>query len=118
MNLADATVGILNDDSRSWPAPGKLQLGGFTYTELVGFASDGQSLLDAPSRLRWLALQPHFNAQTYRQLAKVLRDSGDDTGASEVLIVAENRRYAGYGCAAALLGWFLNLTIGYGQQAL
>jgi hypothetical protein len=118
MNLADATVGILNDDSRSWPAPGKLELGGLTYAQLVGLASDGRSLLDARSRLRWLALQPDFNAQTYRQLAKVLRDSGDDTGATEVLIVAENRRYAGYGRAGALLGGFLNLTIGYGHKPL
>ena len=116
MNLAGANVGILNDDSRSWPAPGKLQLGGFTYTQLVGVASDGRSLLDARSRLRWLALQPDFHAQAYRQLAKVLRDSGDDTGANEVLIVAENRRYAGYGRAGALLGGFLNLTVGYGHK--
>ena len=116
MNLVAATVGILNDDSRSWPAPGKLQLGGFTYTQLVGAASEGRSLLDARSRLRWLALQPDFNAQTYRQLAKVLRDSGDDTGAAEVLIAAETRRYAGYGHAGALLGGFLDLTIGYGYK--
>src|SRR5580658_177177 len=75
MNLADATVGILNDDARSWPAPGKLHLRGFTYTQLVGVASDGRSLLDARARLRWLALQPGFNAQPYWQLAKVLRDS-------------------------------------------
>lgn len=45
-----------------------------------------------------------------------MRDSGDDTGANEVLIVAESRRSAGYGRAGALLGGFLNLTTGYGHQ--
>jgi hypothetical protein len=118
MNLTGVTVNSLSDDSESWPAVGKLHLDGFTYAHLVGFASDGRSLLDARSRLRWLALQPEFNAQTYRQLAKVLRDSGDDSGATEVLIVAEDRRYAGYGRAGALMGAFLNLTIGYGHKPL
>jgi hypothetical protein len=118
MNLAGVAVRILFDDSQSWPAAGKLELNGLTYSELAGFASDEQSLLDARSRLRWLALQPEFHTQPYRQLAKVLRDSGDDSGATEVLIVSEDRRYAGYSRAGAALGAFLNATIGYGHRPL
>jgi len=118
MNLNGVAVGTLIDDSQSWPAPGKLELDGLTYSSLVGFASDGRSLLDARSRLRWLALQPEFDPQPYRQLAKVLRAQGDEPGATEVLIVSEDRRYASYGRASALWGDFLNATIGYGHRPL
>jgi len=118
MNLAAVTVGALIDDSASWPATGKLRLYGLTYSQLVGFASDGRSPLDARSRLRWLALQPEFDTQPYRQLAKVLREQGDEPGATEVLIASENLRYASYGRASALWGGFLNVTIGYGHKPL
>ena len=63
-------------------------------------------------------MQPDFHTQPYRQLAKVLRDSGDDAGATEVLIEMEDRRYAGYGRTDAWLGAFLNATIGYGHKPL
>jgi hypothetical protein len=107
-----ASLGTLIDEPRSWPAPGKLELDGLTYDHLAGPA------IDARSRLRWLALQPDFQLQPYRQLAKLLRNNGDDSGAAEVLIVAEDRRYASYGRASALWGGFLNATIGYGHKPL
>jgi hypothetical protein len=118
MNLKGVAIRALIDDSQSWPAAGKLALNELTYSQLVGFAGDGRSLLDARSRLRWLALQPEFDAQPYRQLAKVLREQGDEPGATEVLIAAEDRRYASYGYASALWGGFLNATIGYGHKPL
>jgi hypothetical protein len=108
LNLDGASVGSLLDDPHSWPAPGNLSLDGFTYEHLP----------DTRSRLRWLALQPEFHPQPYRQLAKVLREQGDDAGATSVLIAAENLRYASYGRASALWGGFLNATIGYGHKPL
>jgi hypothetical protein len=110
--LRGASLGSLIDDPRSWPAPGKLVLEGLTYDQLGGPA------IDARSRLQWLALQPEFQLQPYRQLAKILRNNGDDSGATEVLIAAEDRRYASYGRASALWGGFLNATIGYGHKPL
>jgi len=112
LDLSGATTSGLADDTESWPPPGKLLLDGFTYD---GFAS-GKS--DAQHRLLWLSLQPEFHPQPYRQLAKVLREGGDEAGATEVLVVAEDRRYASYGRAGALLGIFLKATIGYGHKPL
>jgi hypothetical protein len=108
LNLDGASVGGLNDDPHSWPAPGKLSIDGFRY----------ERLFDTRSRLRWLALQPEYHPQPYRQLAKVLRAQGDEPGATEVLIVSEDLRYASYGRASALWGGFLNATIGYGHKPL
>jgi hypothetical protein len=86
LDLGGASVGFLLDDQSSWPAPGKLLIDGLTY---VGFGSAG----DARTRLRWLRLQPGFHSQPYRQFANVLRQSGDDAGAIDVLIGEEDARY-------------------------
>ena len=110
LNLDGASVGSLFDDPHSWPAPGKLSLDGFTYEHL--------GVADAPSRLRWLALQPEYHPQPYRQLAKVLREEGDEEGAIAVLVASEDLRYASHGRASALWGDFLNATIGYGHRPL
>ena len=69
-------------------------------------------------RLRWLALQPEFHQQPYRQLAKVLEESGDDTGAMQVLIAKEDLRYARYGSLGRLWGDFLRDTVGYGHRPM
>lgn len=112
LNLAAAKVAFLADDEQSWPAPGDLILDNFVYTRLG-------PPLDAGSRLRWLARQPPgLHLQPYRQLVKVLRDSGDEPGAIKVLIAAEDARYSQQGLAAKLLGWFLKVTIGYGHRPM
>jgi hypothetical protein len=108
LNLDGASVGVLFDDPHSWPTPGKLIVDGFKYERLP----------DTRSRLRWLALQPEYHPQPYRQLAKVLRDQGDEEGAIAVLVASEDLRYASYGRASALWGDFLNVTIGYGHRPL
>ncbi len=110
LNLDGASVDDFFDDPHSWPAPGKLSLNGFTYEHL--------GVADASSRLRWLALQPEYHPQPYRQLAKVLREQGDEEGAIAVLVASEDLRYASYGRASALWGDFLNATIGYGHRPL
>ena len=108
LNLDGASVGVFFDDQHSCPAPGKLIIDGYR----------NELLPDTRSRLKMLALQTEFHLQPYRQLAKVLRDQGDEEGATSVLIAAEDRRYASYGRASALWGDFLNATIGYGHRPL
>jgi len=98
-----------------------LLIDGFSYGAMGGtfaFFPGLKSPIDAPSRLRWLALQPGFHPQPYRQLAKVLRENGDEPGAKRVLIAAEDERYRQYGWAGAILGGFLKKTIGYGHRPL
>ena len=134
LDLINASVDALVDNTKSWPAPGNLALDGFVYRRFSAGAPN-----DAASRLDWLARQAPFVPQPYRQLAKVLRDEGDDSGARRVLYKMECRRnsdeghvwkpQATHGCirqsisyvshhlkAPAVSVWnaALRLTIGYG----
>jgi len=113
VNLSGVSVRGLADDEQSWPAPGKLWLDGFDYR---GIASD--SPRDATSRLKWLGLQPGFYPQPYRQLAKVMREGGDDAGAVKTLIAMEDLRLGNTGWFGRIWGGFLKGTIGYGHRPL
>jgi hypothetical protein len=117
LDLTGAHVGYLIDEEKSWPEPGNLLIEGFTYD---GFGTlQFSAPTDAHTRLRWLRLQPPgFHPQPYRQLAKVLRESGDDAGAIRVLVAMEDERYRQYGWAGAILGGFLKKTIGYGHRPM
>ena len=97
LNLTDASVATLIDSGLNdtphglpvdppatiWPRPSRLLIDGFIYGRI---SSEG--LFDVDKRLNWLALQPQspFYPRPYIQLAKVLRESGDDNGAKRVLI--------------------------------
>ncbi len=113
VNLSGVSARALADDEQSWPAPGKLWLDGFDYNAI---ASD--SPRDATSRLKWLRLQPGFYPQPYRQLAKVMREEGDDAGAVKVLIAMEDSRLENKGWFGRIWGGFLKVTIGYGHRPL
>ena len=111
LDLTGASVFGFGDDQRSWPQPGKLLIDGFTYKGFGG-------VKDARRRLQWVGLQPEFHPQPYRQLAKVLRETGDDGGAVTVLIAAEDARYQKSNLLERLLASFLKVTIGYGHRPL
>jgi len=102
LDLRGASVGRISDDKASWPAKIELYLDGFIYGSIPG------NLKDASWRLSWLGLQKEFAPQPYRQLAKVLRDLGDDDGAKQVSFELErkSRRW--------MLDGLLRYTIGYG----
>ncbi len=127
LTLAGARVGQLADDQRSWPASGKLDLDGFVYTAIF----DGP--LDAKARKDWLkrqASQPlnplqhrflqskPYRPQPYQQLAKVLRESGQEVDAKRVLIAKEKarRKYGDLGWATRSWSWVLGATIGHGYR--
>lgn len=111
LNLGGASVQGLLDDEPSWPKPGNLIIDGFTYSAL-GPPND------ARSRLRWLRLQDAYHPQPYRQLAKSLRENGDDAGAIEVLIAREDARFSNWNWVARAWAGFLKITIGYGHRPL
>ena len=113
VNLSGASARTLLDDEQSWPAPGKLSLDGFDYRAI---ATD--SPRKASIRLKWLGLQPGFYPQPYRQLAKVMREGGNDAGAVTVLIAMEDSRLANSGTFWRIWGGFLKGTIGYGHRPL
>jgi hypothetical protein len=120
LDLRNATVGVFEDDEASWPEreKGGLFLDGFVYERIY------KSPTDAETRLRWLDRQQEFTPQPYRQLAKFLREMGDDDGAKQVLFELESRiraaerkrlvhsrlRWAFHSGEAALY----DATVGYG----
>jgi hypothetical protein len=110
MNLTNASAGSLVDDPGSWPPPGRLLLDGFVY-ERIASGPRG-----AVARLGWLARQQSFAPQPYRQLAKVLKDEGDDKGARFVLFERERlrRRHEDGTPLARTWSLILRWTIGFG----
>jgi len=116
LDLSGASVTSILDQERSWPAPGNLQINGLTYT---GFGGPPFTPGDAETRLRWIGLQPGgYHPQPYRQLAKVLHETGDDAGAVRVLIASGDASFEQYGWQGRVLGWILKVTIGYGHRPL
>jgi hypothetical protein len=102
LDLRGASVGRISDDKASWPAKIELHLDGFIYGSIPG------NLKDASWRLSWLGLQKEFAPQPYRQLAKVLRDLGDDDGAKQVSFELERKSHRW------MLDGLFRYTIGYG----
>jgi hypothetical protein len=111
LNLTNASADSLVDDEKSWPGKGKLLLDGFVYRHI-----SGNSPRDAKTRLKWLGRQDPFRPKPYRQLAKVLQETGDESGARKVLFEMERQRrhVEDRSWYSRLWGWLLRWTIGYG----
>ena len=115
LDLRHAVVGPIADDEQSWPKKGNLFLDGFTYERIA------EGPTSAAKRLEWIARQPDgFIPQPYRQLAKVLREAGDDSGARKVLIALEDARlkHGSLTIGQRVKQWLLRLTVGYGYVPL
>jgi hypothetical protein len=110
LNLINTTVDSLSDDPVSWPPRGNLQLHGFVYARFSAFSTS-----DPKERLAWLARLKSFTPLPYRQLAKVLKDEGDDVGAKQVLYkMASLRDRKVPGKLARGWNLILKCTVGYG----
>lgn len=105
--LTDTTTDALYDNKKAWPPNGLLRVDGFVYREIA------EGPTDAASRLDWLERSATFSPQPYRQLAKVLQDSGDDQAAKAVLMEMERRERAGQWTSPVF-----RYTIGYGYHPL
>jgi hypothetical protein len=128
VDLERAAVHRLDDDwslpDAHWPPAGQLRLAGFTYD---GFG--GQHQASWRQRLYWLR-RSHttttgttpavFAAQPYEQLARVYRQSGQETEARQVAIARRNdlRHYGSLTRPRKLGNWLLDKTIRHGYQPL
>jgi hypothetical protein len=121
LDLSRASVGSLTDDEKSWGRTDEYHLDGFVYEHILGVDTPR----GAETRLDWLNHQKGFAPQSYRQLAKVLHEMGDDDGMRQALFELEGRvrseerarLLAGHSIKGALdsAGDFLSwATIGYG----
>jgi len=86
-------------------------MGGFGYENLVPQA-----------RSRWPgawsggAATAEYNPEPYERLATVLRNSGEDEDAREVLLAKQRRRRETLPLAAKLWGYAQDLTVAYGYR--
>lgn len=110
--LSGAKVNNLMDRAASWPGPGGLAMGGFSYENLVPVDTFPLS-----RRLAWVAAAtPEYNPEPYERLATVLRNSGEDADAREVLLAKQRRRRETLPIAGKLWGYAQDWTVAYGYR--
>ncbi|MFF3287552.1 oxidoreductase [Streptomyces sp. NPDC003023] len=110
--LNGAKVVTLIDLAASWPGPGGLAMGGFVYENLVPYEEFPLS-----RRLEWVAsATPEYSPEPYERLATVLRNSGEDADAREVLLAKHRRRRETLPLAGKLWGYLQDLTVAYGYR--
>lgn len=122
LNLSQLKVGLLEDDHQSWPAAGKLVLDGFNYAAIASVPLDtGKRKVWLKSRLEYLKRQApnEFTLQPHRQLADILRKSGYEDNARDVLIDMHKarREQGGFSKFGWLWSWILQGTIGFGYRS-
>lgn len=86
LHLDSTRVGVLEDAEDSWPEKNNLQINGFEYEFLKDLSADGLKM----RREKWLRLPVEFRTQPFEHLAAVLKRSGYEEDAREVLI-AKNK---------------------------
>ncbi len=123
LDLSNSSANGLVDDESSWPQPGRLNIDGFTYGDFYLGPSDARSRLrwiglESGPPAPWLPLGRGFHPRPYRELAKVLRNRGDDSGARQVLIAEERGRYADLSLPLRMWGAFLDVVIAYGYEPM
>ena len=98
LDLRYARIGTIRDDEKSWPNKGQLFLHGLVYDQIHNVKEVPR---DAKRRIGWIRRQyndkneepkTEFLPQPYEHLAKILRASGDDAGATKVLIAKNKDR--------------------------
>ncbi|MFE6842587.1 oxidoreductase [Streptomyces sp. NPDC057686] len=110
--LSGAKVVKLVDTSTSWPGPGGVSIEGFAYENL---APRGHFPL--VRRLAWVeAATPEYSPEPYERLAAVLRTSGEDADAREVLLAKQRRRRATLPPALKAWGFLQDWTVAYGYR--
>ncbi|MFF7975478.1 oxidoreductase [Streptomyces sp. NPDC007905] len=110
--LSGARVVNLVDRAGSWPGPGSLHMGGFTYENLVP-----RGPFPLSRRLDWVAAATaEYNPEPYERLAAVLRAAGEDEDAREVLLAKQRRRRETLPLAAKFWGYAQDLTVAYGYR--
>ncbi len=114
--LRASKIRTMADSENSWPSQNQIILEGLVYD-----AIDNNSPIDSQSRLKWIRLQnlkENFSPQPYEQLAKVLRMSGYEEGATKILIAKHNdaRLYGKVKGFSWVLNYVLGSTIDHGYR--
>jgi len=124
LDLRFASVKTLWDEPNSWPTKGRLFLNEFKYDEIGDDAPK-----DYKTRIEWIRRQYdpenkkdfQFRPQPYEQLAVVLKKSGNEDDAKEVLVAKnEDRKKWGPKLTFSEFWWYriFGPMIGYGYKPL
>jgi NDP-sugar pyrophosphorylase family protein len=113
LDLRFAFVTMLEHDIDSWPEPGCLSLNGLVYSGI------GEKF-PSNSGVEWLRLQPTkpISLQSYEQLAKVLKASGDERQSTRVLIAKQDDLASHAGLTRSGKWWnrCIGFAIGHGYR--
>ncbi|RFU85868.1 oxidoreductase [Streptomyces triticagri] len=110
--LSGAKVVNLVDKSTSWPGPGGLSVAGFSYENLIPSGS-----FPLVRRIGWVAAAtPEYSPEPYEMLASVLRNSGEDADAREVLLAKQRRRRETLTVPGRIWGHVQDWTVAYGYR--
>lgn len=115
LDLRSAHINHIWDKPSGWPGKGNLRICELTYNS---FYEDSQ--IDINQRLIWLHLMPYdkFRNQPYEQLAKVLRNSGQEEDAKKIMIAKsqDELKLAALPKGSKFVKHVLGLTIGFGYR--
>ncbi|MFL6113363.1 MAG: hypothetical protein ACJ786_18685 [Catenulispora sp.] len=108
IHLANAQVGVLNDDPAAWPA--LLALDGFTYDRIAEPGS-------VAGRISWLEREDGgYRPGPYEQLASVYRRQGLEGEARRALLAKQRARRRTLPIAARQWGFVQDAAVGYGYR--
>jgi hypothetical protein len=121
VDLTDAQTSFLADDpAGDWPT--RSLLAGFTYRRFAPLDHlHGQGEWRPQVRARWLAQLAEYDPRPWAQVATVLRSSGNESGAEDLLIAqrrCERRRRIGAQSRfwRRVLDVLADVTVGYGYR--
>ncbi|MCW2240694.1 hypothetical protein [Azospirillum canadense] len=124
LDRGNSVCSAIGNTPDTWPAQGKLKLGGFSYGRLGSTDRDaGSAILNRSSNwfTNWLARDSTYAPQSYVQLANALRAAGEPDKANWVLYAGRERArketYHSRWREPNLRWWGLSLlkwSIGYG----
>ena len=93
LTLRNVSVGALQDTKDTWPDHLEREFEGFTYDRLGGFGASEQEKPDERGSswfIEWLAKDESYSPQPYRHLAGVLRTTGHEDMADDILFASRD----------------------------
>ncbi|OLF09431.1 hypothetical protein BLA60_19890 [Actinophytocola xinjiangensis] len=126
VNLRHARCASLNDNDKFWDATGHIELDDFRYDALaVPIELDDDGQIKRRLRLLRKAMGGSYRPGPYDQFAAMLRASGNEEHAAEVLIAKQKWRYVALAEGYSVLGpgvrfWSLMQrgVVGYGYKPM
>lgn len=95
LDLRNTHIGNLMDAKDAWPAPGRLRLDGFIFSDFGGYEGEtGPQMRQRGAEWwdkNWARLDPDYSPVPYTQLAAALTTSGDPDAANEVRYLSRVR---------------------------